>query len=385
MSKFDLSNIKYVEIPSKGIFRFLRFSVDDKDYIAKALKEEFSGRCQYAALLKKEFEAVAKIQSPFLPAYYELIENSPFGRCIVEEYIEGRNITDYLKEHHTEEEQEQVAYQLIEAVQSVHRRFAVYRNLTPNNVLITKKDDSVRLIGFRPSFADEIQAPFTSTHFLAPEQKDETVAVDTRSDIYSLGLILKQMNLPSNFAPVVGKCCSLGRTDRYMYAEDVATALSSRPSIDVSRIFRWSAFVVVAALVVFGGVYVVKNGVNLGVGDMQEEATSYILSDTLKADTTKTMETVDSISVPPLSGCNVDSVKREIAVQLEAIYANTKGDSAVVCRRIENKVRNYYHTMLHSLGRITMEERDAIDQYFAKYRSNKDEQIEAEFKRRSLQ
>ena len=52
MSKFDLSNIKYVEIPSKGIFRLLRFTIDDKTYIAKTLKEEYVERRQYVALLK---------------------------------------------------------------------------------------------------------------------------------------------------------------------------------------------------------------------------------------------------------------------------------------------------------------------------------------------
>ncbi len=383
MSKFDLSNIKYVEIPAKGIFRFLRFSVDDKAYIVKTLKEEFGDRRQYVALLKKEFEAVTKLQSSFLPTYYELIEDSPFGRCIVEEYIEGRNITEYLKEHHTEEEQEQVAHQLIDALQSVHRRFAVHRNLNPNNVIVTKQDDKVRLIGYRPSFADEIQAPYTSTRFLAPEQKDETVAVDTRSDIYSLGLILKQMTLPAYFVPVVSKCCSLGRTDRYMYAEDITTALYARPSVDFFRIFKWSALVVVAVLLVGGVVYFAKN-INFSSDETPEEATSYMLTDTLATDTTKVVvAAADTTIVSTQSNYKVDSVKQVIAAQLEAIYANTQGDSAAVRKRIDRKVRNCYHIMLHSLGTITPEERDAIDQYFAKYRRNKDAQIVIELSRHS--
>ena len=129
MSKFDLSNIKYVEIPSKGIFRLLRFTIDDKTYIAKTLKEEYVERRQYVALLKKEYEAVAKLHSTYLPVYYELIDDARLGRCIVEEYIEGRSITDYLAEQHTEEEQERVARQLIDALQSIHQRFMVHRNL----------------------------------------------------------------------------------------------------------------------------------------------------------------------------------------------------------------------------------------------------------------
>lgn len=375
MSKFDLSNIKYTEIPSKGIFRFLRFTVADKTYMAKALKEEFTDRRQYAALLKKEYEAMGRLQSPYLPAYYELIDDSPFGRCIIEEYIEGRTITEYLNEHHSEEEQEVVAHQLIDAVQSIHRCFMVHRNLNPANVIVTKPDDHIRLIGFRPSFADEIQAPFTSTRYLAPEQKDETVAVDTRSDIYSLGLILKQMTLPSNFAPVIDKCCSLGRTDRYMYAEDVAIALSARPQVNISKIFKWFALVIVTALVVGGVVYFIKEGVNIGTSDTLEESTSYILADTLATDSAKNEMQVDSTTISATSGYDVDSVKQVIAARLEYIYGRALKDSTLNYNRLNKRVSNCYYAIIHSLGKVTPEERDAIDQYFAKYRRNKDIQL----------
>ena len=380
MSKFDLSNIKYVEIPSKGIFRLLRFTIDDKTYIAKTLKEEYVERRQYVALLKKEYEAVAKLHSTYLPVYYELIDDTRLGRCIVEEYIEGRSITDYLAEQHTEEEQERVARQLIDALQSIHQRFMVHRNLKPSNILITKQGDNVKLIDLRPPFADEIQAPFTSTRFQAPEQKDETVAVDTRSDIYSLGLVLRQMTLPDNFAPVIAKCCSLGRTDRYMYAEDVATALDSRPSADFSRGLKWAALVAGAAVIVGAIVYIAQSGISFGSDETPEEATSYILPDTVAADTAKQVAEADTLSAVVPSGCNVDSVKQVIAARLESIYRPYQGDSIGTHSRqqISEQVRNCYYGIMRRLGTVTPEERAVIDQYFAKYRSNKDAQLKTE-------
>lgn len=380
MSKFDLSNIKYVEIPSKGIFRFLRFSIDDNIYIVKTLKEEYAERRQYVALLKKEYEAVAKLHSTYLPAYYELVDDARLGRCIIEEYIEGRSLADYLAEHHTEEEQERVARQLIDALQSIHQRFMVHRNLKPSNIIIAKQNDSVRLIDLRPPFADEIQAPFTSTRFQAPEQKDETVAVDTRSDIYSLGLVLRQMTLPDNFAPVIARCCSLGRTDRYMYAEDVATALDSRPPVDFSRSLKWTALVAGAAVVVGAIVYVAQNGISFGSDETSEEATTYILPDTVATDTTKQVAEADTLSAAALVGYNVDSVKQVVAARLESIYRPYQGDSIGSHSRqeINQQVRNCYYGIIRRLGKVTPEERADIDQYFARYRSNKDAQLKTE-------
>ena len=111
------------------------------------------------------------------------------------------------------------------------------------------------------------------------------MAVATRSDIYSLGLVLRKMTLPDNFAPVNAKCCSLGRTDRYKNAEDVATALDSRPSVDFSRGLKWAALVAGGAVIVRAIVYIAQSGISFGSDETPEEATSYILLDSVAADT----------------------------------------------------------------------------------------------------
>lgn len=377
MSKFDLTNIKYVELPSKGLFRYLRFSVDDKTYLAKTLKEAYRDKRQYGLLLKREFEAVTKLHSSYLPEYYELVDDDVLGRCIIEEFVEGRSLTDYLAEAHSEEEQDIVARQLMTALQTIHCRFMVHRNLKPSNILITKQGNNVKLLNLRPQFADEIQAPYTSTRYLAPEQKDETVAVDTRADIYSLGLILRQMNLPEKFALVIAKCCSLGRGDRYMYAEDVELALDARPSINLGRYFKVGGVLLAVAVIVGASVFAVKAAMDANSDAEPEEATSYVLPDSTNtgASASSTMQdTLKMISVSNVSATLVDSVKNVIAVRLESIYRPYDNDSIDQHTRklIRRQVRNSYYAIMRNLGKVSPAERDAIDQYFAKYRQNKD-------------
>lgn len=377
MSKFDLTNIKYVELPSKGLFRYLRFSVDDKTYLAKTLKEAYRDKRQYGLLLKREFEAVTKLHSSYLPEYYELVDDDVLGRCIIEEFVEGRSLTDYLAEAHSEEEQDIVARQLMTALQTIHCRFMVHRNLKPSNILITKQGNNVKLLNLRPQFADEIQAPYTSTRYLAPEQKDETVAVDTRADIYSLGLILRQMNLPEKFALVIAKCCSLGRGDRYMYAEDVELALDARPSINLGRYFKVGGVLLAVVVIVGASVFAVKAAMDANSEAEPEEATSYVLPDSTNtgASASSTMQdTLKMISVSNVSATLVDSVKNVIAVRLESIYRPYDNDSIDqhTRKQIRRQVRNSYYAIMRNLGKVSPAERDAIDQYFAKYRQNKD-------------
>ena len=80
------------------------------------------------------------------------------------------------------------------------------------------------------------------------------------------------------------------------------------------------------------------------------------------------------------SGCNVDSVKQVIAARLESIYRPYQGDSIGTHSRqqISEQVRNCYYGIMRRLGTVTPEERAVIDQYFAKYRSNKDAQLKTE-------
>ncbi len=380
MSRLDFTSTKFVEVPSKGIFLFLKYIDGDKAYMVKALKPEHKDRPQYRALLKKEFDAVTKLHSSYLPAYYEVVDDTPYGRAIIEEYIAGRSLADYLAESHTVEEHEAVARQLMDALQSIHSHFMIHRNLKPSNIIITAQGDNVKLIDLRPAFADEIQAPFTTTRFLAPEQKDETVGVDTRSDVYALGMILKLMTLPDNFQRVIAQCCSLGRSDRFMDAEEAKRALDTRPPVDRSKLYKILG-AVVAVVVIIGVVqYFVKNGFGSSdTADMQE-TTSYALPDTTQQTAAAQPAAPDTTAMAAdatAPNAQVDSIKNVIAAQLEHIYRPYTTDSVGQHARsqIRAQVKGCYRRLMRQLSGMSAADRDAIDAYFAKYRKNKDAQL----------
>jgi len=91
--------------------------------------------------------------------------------------------------------------ELCDAVEHVHRRGLVHRDLTPANVLVTQQPSrfSIKLIDFGAAettsehdIAYDVRRSLLGTfHYMSPEQADlQSSRIDNRSDIFSLGVVL---------------------------------------------------------------------------------------------------------------------------------------------------------------------------------------------------
>lgn len=92
-----------------------------------------------------------------------------------------------------------IARQTADALNIAHENGFIHGNLTPDSILVSNSADaaSVKVFDFEP--ADNAasrhpdERPATSVAYLAPETFSGLYAVDARSDIYSLGILLYQM------------------------------------------------------------------------------------------------------------------------------------------------------------------------------------------------
>ncbi|RXR06404.1 serine/threonine-protein kinase [Pseudoxanthomonas composti] len=119
---------------------------------------------------------------------------------LVLDYVEGETITDYCRRTPlTLEARLGLFNQVCQAVSHAHTNLVVHRDLKPSNILVTA-DGQVRLLDFGiakllgEAVADgartEVRA-FT-LHYAAPEQiRGEPVS--TRTDVYSLGVVLYEL------------------------------------------------------------------------------------------------------------------------------------------------------------------------------------------------
>ena len=126
----------------------------------------------------------------------------------VMELVHGTPITTYCDEHRlTLKERLELFLPICEAVQHAHQKGIIHRDIKPNNVLVALCDDrpvpKVIDFGLAKAVSQQLteQTMFTqfgqivgTIDYMSPEQADlNQLDIDTRSDIYALGVLLYQL------------------------------------------------------------------------------------------------------------------------------------------------------------------------------------------------
>ncbi len=210
----------------------------------KSLKEEMRGDEAYEALLRKEFDILISMQHPHIVSAVSFEYVETLGNSIVMEWVEGQSLKAWLGEKHTRRERLHIVSQILSALNYVHTKQVVVRDLKPSNVMITYNGRYVKLIDFGLSDADSytvFKQPAGSPGYMSPEQGRSRVA-DLRNDIYSFGCILDDFKLGWTYNAVVRRCkASAGK--RFANIEAVRQALDG-----AGRLRRIASLLVLAVL-----------------------------------------------------------------------------------------------------------------------------------------
>ena len=224
------SNFTQLETVARhGVNTLTRAKRHGRWYLLKSLNEQSQGKLVYQEMLRKELDIMMRLQHPCIVQAVNMEQVGELGECIVMEWIEGMNLKQWLETSTTSSQRIHVANQLFDAVAYIHSLDIVHRDLKPSNIMVTANGKNVKLIDFGLADTDVhaiLKQPAGTQQYMAPEQASSSHP-DVRNDIYSLGLVLRKMNLPRDYRKVASRCI-LPIDERYQSVEDIKNDLAHR-------------------------------------------------------------------------------------------------------------------------------------------------------------
>ncbi|MBP5505939.1 MAG: serine/threonine protein kinase [Bacteroidales bacterium] len=221
------------ELDFGGQYTILSTFKEGRLYIAskagkRLLLKTSDGSAKGLEQLKREYELSIGLSHPGLAYVFTYEEETPVGPCIVQEFVDGETLTDWVAHNPSKKERRRICAELLSVMAYLHRKGVIHNDLKPDNILIGRSSGSVKLIDF--GFADDdthvAKALGGTRQYAAPELIKDGRA-DARSDVYSIGIILRDI-FSTGYGRIINRCLQNEPAKRYASAAELERAWKRR-------------------------------------------------------------------------------------------------------------------------------------------------------------
>jgi serine/threonine-protein kinase len=193
----------------------------------KILRRDFAASPEAVGRFLREARTAVNLQSANVVRVMDVGTLEDGRPYMVMEHLTGTDLSDLLEQRKSLPVEEAVDYVLqgMEAVAEAHTLGLVHRDLKPANLFLTTRPDGsglVKVLDFGISKATEgsgqdpsltaTSAVMGSPMYMSPEQLRSSKNVDTRTDIWALGVILYELvsgRFPFEDETVTGLCARI--------------------------------------------------------------------------------------------------------------------------------------------------------------------------------
>ena len=163
---------------------------------------------QVVARFEAERQALAMMEHPHIAKVLDAGATESGRPFFVMELVRGIPITEYCDTHRfTTEQRLQLFLSVCQAIQHAHQKGIIHRDIKPSNILVTLSDEKAHPVvidfGIAKATHQRLTEKTLFTNFglaigtpayMSPEQAQMSkLDVDTRSDVYSLGVLLYEL------------------------------------------------------------------------------------------------------------------------------------------------------------------------------------------------
>ena len=180
------------------------------------LKTPADGSGEGLSLLKREYAMSLSISHHGIAYVFTYEEDSPVGPCIVMEHVDGTSLDAWLATGPSEKRRKDIFRQMLDAVEYIHSRGVVHNDLSPQNILVTRDGERVKIIDF--GYSDDgsyvTDKSLGGTIGYASPELRAGADVDARSDIWSIGRLATDI-FGSRYRRLWRKCTRNSPDGRY--------------------------------------------------------------------------------------------------------------------------------------------------------------------------
>ncbi len=206
-------------IARRGAIKVIRAGMDSHEVLARFAMER---------------QALALLDHPGIARILDAGRTENGRPFLVMEYVAGQPICRYCDERQLDTRARlQLFAQVCDAVQHAHHKGLLHRDLKPSNILVGERNGAPMPVVIDFGVAKSVGAPLGRSlltlpgrllgtpEYMSPEQARNETDVDTRTDVYSLGVVLYE--LLTSTLPIEGKALRAVDSGHSMHTLDPAT------------------------------------------------------------------------------------------------------------------------------------------------------------------
>ena len=237
--KTMLMEIKELHRSSKSVVTLVIDSDTGARYVRKELQEPHP-----------VYKQLQSLHHPYLPKIVQL-EQRQDGITLLEEYIDGANLAEITL---PEKRIVSLMEELCEVLVFLHRHGIIHRDIKPSNLLLAP-DGHIRLIDFDAAREEKLSGDsdtrLLGTRGYAPPEQYGFAQTDSRADIYTVGVTMKQLlgkrAEKRPYRHILRKCTEFAPKRRYRTAKALLRALKTR------TLQLWLPWVIAATVLLGAG------------------------------------------------------------------------------------------------------------------------------------
>lgn len=233
-------------ISESNMFVLHKARCGTKYVILKTTREKDAMFCE---ILRREYEIGKTLSHASVVSTLGFEEDTPVGPAIVLEYIDGVTLREYLLISRSQSQSKHpkgkannvhILHDILDGIDYLHHCGILHNDIKPDNIIINSLGKA-RIIDFGLSSSyDSIYTGVIggSEGFTAPEILNGSGHARAASDIYSLGLIFREL-FPKKYKKISAKCTQIDTSLRYQSISELKRAIllaDSKPYLIASII-----------------------------------------------------------------------------------------------------------------------------------------------------